>query len=57
MRPVTAILPQVPATRIEKEKRRAYDQRVQEIECGTLTPFFSQPQGAWAQLPKCSTED
>ena len=41
----------------EKEKRRAYNQRVREIEHGTFTPLFSQPQGAWAQLPKCSTED
>ena len=37
----------------EKEKRRAYDQRVREIKHGTLTTFFSQPKGAWAQLPKC----
>ena len=28
----------------EKEKRRAYDQRVREIEHGTFTPLFSQPQ-------------
>ena len=40
-----------------KEKRRAYDQRVREIEHGTFTPLFSQPQGAWSQQPKCSTED
>ena len=41
----------------EKEKQRAYDQRVREIEHGTFTPLLSQPQGAWGQLPKCSIED
>ena len=40
-----------------EEKQRAYDQRVQEIKHGTFTPLVFSATGAWAQLPKCFTED
>ena len=58
MRPATALLPQVPATRSMRKRSEEYMIReFERLSVAHSPPLFSLPQGAWAQRPKCSMED